>query len=120
MVTVVIMARDCGVWTALMTMWAGGKPTGVDLMAVVPGLTGLPLEGDQVAQIDSKDMSLPVWQTSVRRRHHLARPEVGSAGSHTAPIPGGNRSPVACVVAAEQAAGNTAMRPAALRRWNPK
>jgi L-asparaginase len=51
----------------------------VDLLASAPGLTGLPLEGDQVAQIDSKDMSLPVWQALVRRLvHHLARAEVGS------------------------------------------
>jgi L-asparaginase len=59
--------------------YMAGQLAVADLMAAVPGLTGLPLEGDQVAQIDSKDMSLPVWQTLVRRLvHHLARPEVGS------------------------------------------
>jgi L-asparaginase len=59
--------------------YVAGQLAVADLMAAVPGLTGLPLEGDQVAQIDSKDMSLPVWQTLVRRMvHHLARPEVGS------------------------------------------
>ena len=56
-----------------------GQVAVADLLAAVPGLNGLPLEGEQVAQIDSKDMSLPVWQDLVRRLvHHLARPEVGS------------------------------------------
>ena len=50
-----------------------------DLLAAAPGLKDLPLEGEQVAQIDSKDMALPVWQALVRRLlHHFARPEVGS------------------------------------------
>lgn len=56
-----------------------GQVTVADLMDAVPGLKGLPLEGEQVAQIDSKDMGLPVWQALVRRLvHHLARPDVGS------------------------------------------
>jgi len=40
---------------------------------------GLAVVGEQVAQIDSKDMTLAVWQALVQRvRHHLARPEVGA------------------------------------------
>ncbi len=59
--------------------YVAGQVSVADLLAAAPGLSGLPLEGEQVAQIDSKDMSLPVWQALVRRLvHHLARPEVGS------------------------------------------
>jgi L-asparaginase len=52
---------------------------GVDaLVAGVPGLKGQPLEAEQVAQLDSKDMTHAVWQQLARRvHHHLARPEVG-------------------------------------------
>ena len=47
------------------------------LLAAVPALRGLPLEAEQVAQIDSKDMAFAVWQQLARRvDHHLARPEV--------------------------------------------
>jgi L-asparaginase len=59
--------------------YVAGQVAIADLLDAVPWLTGLPLEGEQVAQIDSKDMSLPVWQSLVGRLvHHLARPEVGS------------------------------------------
>lgn len=59
--------------------YVAGQVTVDDLMAAVPGLIGLPLEGEQLAQIDSKDMDLPVWQTLVRRlMHHLSRPDVAS------------------------------------------
>ncbi len=59
--------------------YVAGEVSVADLLAAAPGLCGLPLEGEQVAQIDSKDMSLPVWQALVRRLvHHLARPAVGS------------------------------------------
>jgi L-asparaginase len=59
--------------------YVAGQVAVADLLAAAPGVSGLPLEGEQVAQIDSKDMSLPVWQALVRRlAHHLARPEVGS------------------------------------------
>ncbi len=48
------------------------------LVAAVPALQGLALEAEQVAQIDSKDMSAAVWQALARRAAaHLARPEVG-------------------------------------------
>lgn len=48
------------------------------LIAVVPPLADWPLEAEQVAQIDSKDMDAEVWRALVRRcAHHLARPDVG-------------------------------------------
>ncbi len=47
------------------------------LVAALPALRGLPLETEQVAQIDSKDMSAAVWQLLAHRAAvHLARPEV--------------------------------------------
>jgi L-asparaginase len=59
--------------------YVAGQIAVSDLLNAVPGLNGLPLESEQIAQIDSKDMSLSVWQALVRRLvHHLARPEVGS------------------------------------------
>jgi L-asparaginase len=48
------------------------------LVAAVPQLQELALESEQVAQIDSKDMSYAVWQRLARRvAAQLARPEVG-------------------------------------------
>jgi L-asparaginase len=48
-----------------------------ELVRAVPALAGVPLEAEQVAQVDSKDMGPPVWtslaQAAVR---HLAREEV--------------------------------------------
>ncbi|WP_291009315.1 asparaginase [Hydrogenophaga sp.] len=59
--------------------YVSGEIALADLVANVPGLQGLQLEVEQVAQIDSKDMDLRVWQALVQRLvHHLARPEVGS------------------------------------------
>ena len=59
--------------------YVAGQVAVADLLAAVPGLNGVPLESEQVAQIDSKDMSLSVWQRLLKRLvHHLARPEVGS------------------------------------------
>ena len=47
------------------------------LVAAVPALAALPLECEQVAQIDSKDMHVEVWRALVARTaHHLERPEV--------------------------------------------
>lgn len=47
------------------------------LLAAVPALTGQPIEAEQVAQIDSKDIGMEVWRALARRvAHHLARPEV--------------------------------------------
>lgn len=48
-----------------------------DLVAAVPELAGVPLELEQVAQLDSKDMDFAVWQRLAERAaHHLARDEV--------------------------------------------
>lgn len=47
------------------------------LVAAVPDLAGQPLEAEQVAQLDSKDMGYEVWlQLAARLAHHLSRPEV--------------------------------------------
>lgn len=55
---------------------AAQRPVG-DLVAAVPPLTGLPLELEDVAQIDSKDMDHATWQRLAQRvAHHLARSEV--------------------------------------------
>lgn len=57
--------------------YVAGQVTAQDLIAAVPALAGLPLEVEQVAQIDSKDMGLAVWQRLAERvLHHLERPEV--------------------------------------------
>jgi L-asparaginase len=48
-----------------------------ELVAAVPGLAGVPIDNEQVAQVDSKDMSFEVWQRLAERAaHHLARPDV--------------------------------------------
>jgi len=51
---------------------------GIDaLVAAAPDLRGQPLEAEQVAQVDSKDMTHALWQLLARRvAHHLARDEV--------------------------------------------
>lgn len=58
---------------------AGQKPI-EDLLAglAIPlALTGVAIQSEQVAQIDSKDMDLPVWQTLLRRcRHWLTQADV--------------------------------------------
>lgn len=47
------------------------------LVQAVPALASAPLEMEQVAQLDSKDMSHEVWRTlALRCEHHLARPDV--------------------------------------------
>jgi L-asparaginase len=47
------------------------------LLAAIPALRALPLECEQVAQVDSKDMSLAIWRKLARRCvHWLAREEV--------------------------------------------
>ena len=48
------------------------------LVAKVPALAGVPLEVEQVAQLDSKDMDFAAWRKLVQRiAFHLARDEVG-------------------------------------------
>lgn len=50
-----------------------------DVLAMVPGLGGAPLVAEQVAQIDSKDMSLDVWRSLAQRcAHWLARKDAGA------------------------------------------
>jgi L-asparaginase len=57
--------------------YRAGQLAVADLVDSVPGLRGLHLETEQVAQVDSKDMSYEVWQRLARRLAvHLARPEV--------------------------------------------
>ena len=47
------------------------------LVRAVPPLAGMPIDCEQVAQLDSKDMSHAVWRhLALRCAHHLARPEV--------------------------------------------
>lgn len=48
-----------------------------DLLAAIPALQGLPLVAEQVAQIDSKDMSFEVWRAlALRCGHWLAQDDV--------------------------------------------
>lgn len=57
--------------------YVAGQVRVEDLMAGVPALEGLPLEVEQVAQLDSKDMHLEVWKRLLERlAHHLAREDV--------------------------------------------
>ena len=47
------------------------------LIAAIPALADVPIEAEQVAQVDSKDMSHAIWQLLARRcAHHLARLDV--------------------------------------------
>ena len=47
------------------------------LVAAVPPLAGWPLECEQLAQVDSKDMTHALWLRLAQRAHaHLQRPEV--------------------------------------------
>ncbi|HJV69774.1 asparaginase [Ideonella sp.] len=57
--------------------YTAGQVGVADLVAAVPALAGRALEAEQVAQVDSKDMSHAIWRTLAERLvHHLARPEV--------------------------------------------
>lgn len=57
--------------------YVAGQVGAGDLVAAVPALAGLPLDVEQIAQVDSKDMGLAVWQALARRiAVHLERPEV--------------------------------------------
>lgn len=57
--------------------YVAGQVSAQDLIGAVPALAGMPLEVEQVAQIDSKDMGFAVWQRLAQRvAHHLAREEV--------------------------------------------
>lgn len=57
--------------------YVAGQVRAEDLMAGVPALAGMPLEVEQVEQIDSKDMHFGLWKRLVARvAHHLARDDV--------------------------------------------
>lgn len=57
--------------------YTAGQIGVAQLVRAVPALAGASLEMEQVAQIDSKDMSFTVWRELASRcAHHLARPEV--------------------------------------------
>lgn len=59
--------------------YVAGQVGVADLVAAVPALAGLPLDVEQVAQIDSKDMGLPVWQALAQRLQvHLDDPQVSA------------------------------------------
>jgi L-asparaginase len=57
--------------------YVAGQVAVSDLVQGLPGLAGLRVDVEQVAQINSKDMTWPVWQALLGRLAvHLARPEV--------------------------------------------
>jgi L-asparaginase len=50
-----------------------------EIVAAVPGLAGVPLVCEQVAQVDSKDMSFDIWRAlALRCAHWLAHEDVGA------------------------------------------
>lgn len=58
--------------------YTAGQIGVAQLVAAVPALAGVPLESEQVAQLDSKDMDAGTWQAlALRVAHHLSRAEVG-------------------------------------------
>jgi L-asparaginase len=57
--------------------YTAGQVSVQQLVAAVPALKAVPLEAEQVAQVDSKDMTHAIWQALAQRlAHHLARPGV--------------------------------------------
>ncbi len=57
--------------------YVAGQVAVGDLVAMVPALAACPLDVEQVAQINSKDMVLGVWQAlAAKVAEHLDRPEV--------------------------------------------
>lgn len=59
--------------------YVAGQVGVADLVGAVPALAGVPLAVEQVAQIDSKDMGLPVWRALVARlQAHLDDPQVSA------------------------------------------
>jgi L-asparaginase len=48
------------------------------LVAAIPALASVPIEVEQIAQVDSKDMGFEIWGAlAIAVESHLARPEVG-------------------------------------------
>ncbi len=57
--------------------YIAGQRAVADLLNAVPALAALPLQAEQVAQLDSKDMDAATWQRLAQRlAHHLAQPDV--------------------------------------------
>ncbi len=57
--------------------YTAAQLTAADLVQAIPALSAFNLEVQQVAQLDSKDMSFSVWRAlALRCAHHLARAEV--------------------------------------------
>ena len=57
--------------------YTAAQRTVADLLAAVPALAALPIEAEQVAQLDSKDMDNATWQRLAQRvAQHLARADV--------------------------------------------
>jgi len=57
--------------------YTAGQIGVAQLLQAVPALQGLPLEAEQLAQVDSKDMSHAIWQAlALRCAQQLARDEV--------------------------------------------
>ncbi len=57
--------------------YSAGQRSVTDLLTAVPALAAVPLQAEQVAQLDSKDMDAATWQRLAQRvAHHLARPQV--------------------------------------------
>lgn len=57
--------------------YVAGEVSVADLLASVPPLKALPIEAEQIAQVDSKDMGFGTWrQLALRVAHHLERKEV--------------------------------------------
>lgn len=57
--------------------YTAGQVGIADLVGAIPLLQGMPLETEQVAQVDSKDMTQAIWEKLASRcGHHLAREDV--------------------------------------------
>src|SRR5258706_14860468 len=57
--------------------YVAGQVGVCDLVAEIPALAAIPLETEQLAQVDSKDMEFALWRALAQRvAQHLARPEV--------------------------------------------
>jgi L-asparaginase len=57
--------------------YTAGQVSVAQLVRAVPQLASRPIEFEQVAQLDSKDMSHAVWrELALRCAHHLARSEI--------------------------------------------
>src|SRR5438067_359079 len=57
--------------------YTAGQLSVAHLVRAVPALADVPIECEQVAQLDSKDMSHAVWRLLARRcAHHLGRDDV--------------------------------------------